>query len=414
MMRLTTDKRRPEALRFYGKLGFAAKHEGMKIHLAVGYHRKSGGRNPRKMGMNCRLLMIVAGLALLLGSLGCKTEPPPDVSGVIPTLTCDNFFVAETFIDGEGPFWMLLDTGAGATGLTPETAARIGRSPAREIKLGELTLTGKVPFIVREMDHLEPAIGLPIDGILGHAVFEPVLLIYDYPAAEVRYRTGSLGDDDPGVAPMAKGNRPMVGAIIAGEHFNVLLDTGANTGIAINEGFGELAFESAPVQTGVHTRMVPSETGIRRAGRLDGQARFGGFRVDRPIIDSSVGSNLLGTAILERFVLTIDQQRGLVQMVLPDGRGLAEPIEMDPEMSIGAAIRPTASGLVIEAVYAGMPAEAAGLRVGDVLVEIDGEPWDGGSCASLQRVRAQGVKVLTIERAGERFEVPLEAVALVP
>jgi GNAT superfamily N-acetyltransferase len=33
VIQLTTDKKRPEALRFYEKLGFVASHEGMKLHL---------------------------------------------------------------------------------------------------------------------------------------------------------------------------------------------------------------------------------------------------------------------------------------------------------------------------------------------------------------------------------------------
>ncbi len=33
VVQLTTDKKRPEALRFYEKLGFVASHEGMKLHL---------------------------------------------------------------------------------------------------------------------------------------------------------------------------------------------------------------------------------------------------------------------------------------------------------------------------------------------------------------------------------------------
>ncbi|MBW3549402.1 MAG: GNAT family N-acetyltransferase [Proteobacteria bacterium] len=34
VVQLTTDKARPDALRFYESLGFAATHEGMKLHLA--------------------------------------------------------------------------------------------------------------------------------------------------------------------------------------------------------------------------------------------------------------------------------------------------------------------------------------------------------------------------------------------
>ena len=33
LVQLTTDKARPDALRFYEKLGFVASHEGMKLHF---------------------------------------------------------------------------------------------------------------------------------------------------------------------------------------------------------------------------------------------------------------------------------------------------------------------------------------------------------------------------------------------
>lgn len=33
LLQLTTDKKRPEALKFYEKLGFLASHEGMKLHF---------------------------------------------------------------------------------------------------------------------------------------------------------------------------------------------------------------------------------------------------------------------------------------------------------------------------------------------------------------------------------------------
>ena len=33
LLQLTTDKKRPEALKFYEKLGFTASHEGMKLHF---------------------------------------------------------------------------------------------------------------------------------------------------------------------------------------------------------------------------------------------------------------------------------------------------------------------------------------------------------------------------------------------
>lgn len=34
LIQLTTDKKRPEALKFYERLGFKASHEGMKLHFS--------------------------------------------------------------------------------------------------------------------------------------------------------------------------------------------------------------------------------------------------------------------------------------------------------------------------------------------------------------------------------------------
>lgn len=34
LVQLTSDKQRPEALKFYQRLGFTASHEGMKLHLS--------------------------------------------------------------------------------------------------------------------------------------------------------------------------------------------------------------------------------------------------------------------------------------------------------------------------------------------------------------------------------------------
>lgn len=33
LLQLTSDKKRPDALRFYEKLGFVRSHEGMKLHF---------------------------------------------------------------------------------------------------------------------------------------------------------------------------------------------------------------------------------------------------------------------------------------------------------------------------------------------------------------------------------------------
>ncbi|UOR07683.1 hypothetical protein MUN82_21285 [Hymenobacter aerilatus] len=39
LLQLTTDKRRPDAIRFYEKIGFVATHEGMKF-FSMSYNTK--------------------------------------------------------------------------------------------------------------------------------------------------------------------------------------------------------------------------------------------------------------------------------------------------------------------------------------------------------------------------------------
>ena len=37
VLQLTTDKQRPEAIKFYADLGFVSSHEGMKMHFKIDY-----------------------------------------------------------------------------------------------------------------------------------------------------------------------------------------------------------------------------------------------------------------------------------------------------------------------------------------------------------------------------------------
>ena len=47
-------------------------------------------------------------------------------------------------------------------------------------------MKSRIPYQKKPMQHLGYGIGLPIDGILGHHVFQKVLLTYDYPAGATR------------------------------------------------------------------------------------------------------------------------------------------------------------------------------------------------------------------------------------
>jgi len=80
---------------------------------------------------------------------------------------------------------------------------------------------------------------------------------------------------------------------------------------------------------------------------------------------------------------------------------------------IGASIKQTGSGVSVASVFAGDPAEHAGLRAGDLILSVDGESTDGMSSADvIQRLRGQqGASVgVTAQRpaTGETVDVLIE------
>jgi carboxyl-terminal processing protease len=108
--------------------------------------------------------------------------------------------------------------------------------------------------------------------------------------------------------------------------------------------------------------------------------------------------------------LRVDSRATLTQDVtLTAGLGGAS-LELT---GIGASIKQTGSGVVVASVFAGDPAEHAGLRAGDLILSVDGESTDGMSSADvIQRLRGQqGASVgVTAQRpaTGETVDVLIE------
>ncbi|MCA9284825.1 MAG: aspartyl protease family protein [Phycisphaerales bacterium] len=308
--------------------------------------------------------------------------PESDDRVVLPTRRCGDLFIAETMIDGKGPFSMVLDTGASVTAITPKVAAETGaRSALSRLAIGRFEVSGRIRCQVRNLDELSLAIGTPIDGILGHQVFHQALLTYDYPAREVRVRVGSLTDDMPGVAPMSTSKRPFIGAVVDGRTVNVLLDTGSSQGLSLAK-LDRYAREG-PVRAVGMRAGVDGLTELR-AARLAGTVRFGALVLERPVVHEATSDNLLGQAVLRDFVVTLDQQRGRVQIVRPDGTAVVEPVHSPALYGLGAALEPVPDGLRVRETIAGSAA-AERLQPGDVIVAIDGMSIADLGCARSDR-----------------------------
>lgn len=367
----------------------------------------------RDHGLGGRRRCASVAVSLLVMGAALAAQPAPAKEDIVlPTTYCGGYFIAKTYINDAGPYELVMDTGASVTTLDTDVAreARIGGRISK-IDIGRLHISGRIRCKRQNLDHFDDALHRNIDGILGHQVFAKVLLTYDYPARELRFRIGELSDDLPGIAPMSTSKRPFIGAMLGDQKINVLLDTGCSLGLSL-ERFDRLKFAQPPAVTGARVRMDGPH--LVQAGRLAHDVRFGSFTLRRPIVTNAEGDNLLGQKILKDFVLTIDQQRGRVQIVRSDRAAIAKPIETPPLYGVGVSVFPADEALIVRHVVGGSPADTAGVQRNDLIVMIDGERVADRACRERADEDDRQPVRYRIVRDGEPIDIEVAPTVLVP
>jgi hypothetical protein len=343
---------------------------------------------------------------------------------VVPTEMCRDYFFVPVVMaerDDRAPdeagrtLWFLFDTGAAVTHVDPDAIERItGRdvSGNRRIAIvdahsGPVSFN-RLPARVSELDHLSVALGREIDGILGFTAFEDFLLTLDYGASEMRIESGTLPRPDNETIFNASGpdDRPWLRLRLPGRSRRVLIDSGAAvTPLALNrlERY-PLTAEARAIGASIRFRHIE----YRQGGRLDGEARFGDFVFDQPLIEEVPGTEILGGMMMRHFIWTFDQDNERVRIERIEGDGT---IPMEAEITHGLALRPVGENLQIDHILDGSRAGEAGLQVGDIITHLDGLPVRGRGCG-IEDETPDSV-VMTRLRDGESVEVVLPLVTLV-
>jgi hypothetical protein len=358
-------------------------------------------------------------------------------------LNSDKMYLRVKINDG-GPYWLVLDTGSPGMILDTRVAEELGVETDEPVRVGG---AGENPFMLAnakaKFDAVLPGIrlldqparvggidavvgpfeGRRIDGVLGgYNVFSEFIVEIDYTAQTINIR------DRDGYAPRAGGTVVPVsieGGHCAVEATAVLLDGATLTGqFMLDTGLrGTMVFNSPFVNE--HDllnrcgRTVYTTTGggvggqvKTHVGRLDDFV-FGGFSLG--VIHASLSqlsygalanearAGIIGAAVLQRFRVVFDYAGE--RLILYEQEHNAERLDFDKSGMFLVSDADDRSVYRVIDVIDGAAAYEAGLRIGDVIMSIDGKPAGEVTLEQARRLfrRKSGTRYLIAYDRGGRL-----------
>jgi hypothetical protein len=391
---------------------------------------------------------VASSLTPLDDVAGVNFGPPPrprDVSmrdgtdaSLVPLLIEGAKPLIGVRLDGIGPFPYVVDTGGhfivttatarslGLTGIGAANSLGAGTGILRasfarvsRVRIGSATiadLTAKVmPF---RFARLERGPRPPKAGWLGLELFERFAVTMDPQARRLTLRPLPAAIDPKGarIPVFFDEDAPLIFCRIAGHPGVCMIDTG-NAGYTIIEANWAKRVGLAP-----NPRASINEGGGWRAGRAT--LAFGPFTLPREIVDyappAARGSEstttvaaILSEDVIRRYVMTVDYDEHAAWFEpIPDARAL-------PYDRCGLEVEKQPDGLFTVAdVIPGSPAEAAGLRKGDRILAVNGQPSSTFSAADFYALNAAAVGTLRsyhiVDPTGARRTIDLRLRELLP
>jgi hypothetical protein len=348
----------------------------------------------------------------------------------LPFELLNNHIYVEVQLNGRGPFRVLCDTG-GANIVTPELAAALGLKTEgaiqgqgvgeasqdvglvkiESLQVGGATLKNQL-FMVFALAPLTKVSGVPFDGLVGYEIFKRFVVTIDYEHGRMTLtQPEAFAYEGQGiVVPFRfKGHVPQVDGEIDGVAGRFDIDTGSRASISLLSPFVEkngLTAKYAPKIEGVTGWGVggPSRSQVTRAKLL----KLGEVAIPDPVTELSLAkrgafsdpyaAGNVGAGVLKRFNIIFDY--GRQRLIFEPNGNYGKPDTFD---RAGLWVNSVDGALEVMDVIAGAPAAEAGLKVGDLILAIDGRPAGEIAIPALrQRVRSDppGTRVLLKVRSG--------------
>jgi len=367
----------------------------------------------------------------------------------IPFQLHGSVIVTELSVDESTPLNFIFDTGAGGTIINESTAASLGivgdETVSRQGGTGMASVelsTDHIVYVedisfqevtlgIAELDHIEKRLGMQIDGVTGWLILSQyaVRVNYDTMLIEI-YDNNKFEYDfgDSGYTLEVQGTTIFTNVTTAFKSCNtftgkVVVDTGAGNTFYFNTPFTEendllaemdtyyeretqsLSTESSHVYTTMLADLniseyefstVPVNIAIAEAGALSWSGPMG----------------ILGNGVLKHFNIFIDLQQQM--MSLEPNRLYHDQFEVNCS-GLELVTDDAFQRVIVDHVYAGSPAEEAGLEVGDEIVQINGANVSDFQLPQIRSMLSQdGEEVeILIDREGELCSYTLKLQALI-
>ncbi len=343
----------------------------------------------------------------------------------VPFRLLNNHIYVQAKVNGKGPYTFIVDTG-GHNLLSPRIVAEAGLRKVGEIAMsgaGDKTSSGgfaeganiEVGEGVKLADQVafvteiyRPEIeGIPVDGMVGFELFRRMAVTIDYGAQTLTFTDPAkfAAPADAGAAIPFKfyDHLPFVAGFLDDIPANFDIDSGSRsemdiTGPTVAKHGLKARFSkgvSAITGWGVggpsrsYTVRLPSVT----LGHVKVDGPTAGLSEDKggSMSDGNYQANI-GSGFLKRFVVTFDyaHQRMWLKPIAPT------PVDAGRFDRSGMWINADKGGYEVTAVSAGGPADEAGLKAGDVIVSLDGQPAVAEKLSDariLLRARPAGSKI---------------------
>ena len=353
---------------------------------------------------------IRAGVALLVAAAAFATpvlaESAFSMAGgkttsVMSFELIDNRVFVDAWIDDQGPFHLILDTGADGFSIADavarrlslgvddggqgsgvgEKTVRVGRTHLARVRIGDLQF-GNVDARVFPGDDAPNVFGTkPLDGWVGLEVFRHVVVKHDYVRRQLtlalpdRFRYQGQGV----IVPFDRaGLIPVVDATLDGVTGRFGIDTGARSSMLL---FGPFVDQNGlRAKYGARLEGVtgwgiggPVRSQLARAQELT----IGDVVVRDLVVRLSTQKNgatttsdlagLIGPDVLSQFDLTVDYANNRLIFEKNSNYGRRDSYDR-----AGMWMGQNGEHFAVVDVIAGGPADQAGIKAGDTILEIDG------------------------------------------